>query len=238
MFCVPGIVFGGIEGVGPHFQVLRARTCFRRYRGHRVPFSCFARPDLFSAVPKASCPFYMFCAPVLFFGGTEGVVSRFQVLCARTCFQQYRGRSVPFSSFARPDLFSAITRASGPVLMFCAPILIFGGTEGADTHFLILRAQTHFGGSEGVGIRFHVFRARPCFRRYRGRRHQFSCIARPDSVSTVPMASCPVFMFCAPGLVFGGTEGGMSRFHVLRARTRFRLYRGRQLPFLSFARSD
>jgi hypothetical protein len=42
----------------------------------------------------------------------------------------------------------------------------------------------------------------------------FSCFVRPDSFSTVPGALGPVFMFCAPGLMFGGTEGVESRFHV------------------------
>jgi hypothetical protein len=45
-------------------------------------------------------------------------------------------------------------------------------------------------------------------------------------------------MFCAPGLSFGGTKGVGSRFHDLRARTRFRRYRGRQVPFSGFARPD
>jgi hypothetical protein len=34
----------------------------------------------------------------------------------------------------------------------------------------------------------------------------------------------------APGLVLGGTEGVRSRFHVLRSRTRFRRYRGCRVP--------
>jgi hypothetical protein len=60
MFCAPGVVFGGNKGVG-------------------VPFSCFALPDSFSAVPRASGPVFMFCVPGLIFGGTEGVGSRFDV---------------------------------------------------------------------------------------------------------------------------------------------------------------
>jgi hypothetical protein len=35
-FFAPVLVFGGTEGVGSRFQVLRARTRFRRYRGGRV----------------------------------------------------------------------------------------------------------------------------------------------------------------------------------------------------------
>jgi hypothetical protein len=77
--------------VGSCFQVLRARTRFRRYRQCRVPFSCFALPDMFSAVQRASSPVFMLCAPGLIFYGTEGVGFRFLVLRARTRFRWYRG---------------------------------------------------------------------------------------------------------------------------------------------------
>jgi hypothetical protein len=230
-FYAPRLIFDGTEGFGSCFLVLRARNRFRRYRGRRVPFSCFARPDLLSVVPRASAPVFMFCMPGLGFGCTEGVSSRFHILRARTRFLRYRGRRVPFSCFERPDSFSAIPRASTSVFMFCAPGLVFSGTEGFRSRFLILRARNRF-------------------RRYRGSRVPFSCFARHDSFSAVPRASAPVFlfcapgpisavpralvpifMFCAPGLVLGGTEGIGTRFHVLRARTRFRRYRGRRLLF-------
>jgi hypothetical protein len=142
MFCVPGLVFGGTEGVRSRFHVLRSRTRFRRCRGRRVPFSCFAFPDSFSVVSKAL-----------------GLVLMF--FRARTRFRRYRGRQLQFSSFVRPDSFSAVLRASRPDFMFCASGLVFGGTE-------------------GVGSRFHVFRARTRFRRCRGRRVPFSCFALPD----------------------------------------------------------
>jgi hypothetical protein len=45
-------------------------------------------------------------------------------------------------------------------------------------------------------------------------------------------------MFCAPGLVFGGTVGFLSRFHVLRTRTHFERYQGRHVPFSCFALPD
>jgi hypothetical protein len=198
---------------------LPARTNFRRYRGSRVPFSSFARPDSFLTVSRASGLVLKFCAPVLIFGGIEGFGSRFHVLRARTRFRRYRGRQVPFSSFASPDSFSAVPRASVPVLKFCASRLVVSGTEGIGTRFLVLRARNHFEVTEGVGLHFHVWRALTHFRRYLGRRH-------------------PIFLFCAPGLVFGGTEGVGSRFQVLRARTRFRRYRGRRVPFSSFAPPD
>jgi hypothetical protein len=236
MFCAPGLVFGVTEGVGSRFHVLRARTCFRRYRWRRVPFLYFALPDMFSAVPKG--PVFMICAPRLVFVGTEGFRSRFQVLLSRTLFRRYRGRRVsfscftlpnsfstvsgrrlPFSCLARLDSLSAVPRASVPIFMFCAPGLFFDGIE-------------------GVVSSFHVLRSRTRFRRYRGRCVPFSYFARPDPVSGVPRVSGPVFLFCAPGHDFGGTDGVGSRFHVLHVRTHFRLYRWCRLPFSCFAIPD
>jgi hypothetical protein len=173
MICAPGLVFYGTERVGSRFHVLRARTSFRWYRGRRFTFSCFALPNSFSAVPRASCP---------------------------------------FSCFAPADSFSTVPRESGPVFTFCAPGLIFGGTE-------------------CVASRFHVLRDRTRFRRYRGRQVLFSFFAFPDSLSAVPRASGPFFKLCAHGLVFYGNEGVRSLIHVLRARTHFRRYRGRRIPF-------
>jgi hypothetical protein len=234
MFCAPELIFSGTEGVRSLFHLLRAHTRFLRYRGHRVPLSCFTRADSFSAVPRASGPvfmffapglvfyryrgrrapysrfalldsfsavprasgpFFMICAHGLVFCGTEGVGSRFHVLRSLTRFRQCRGRRVPFSCFTLPDSISAVPSASGPVFRFCAPGLIFGGTE-------------------GVGYLFHVLRSRIHFQRYRGRRVTFSCFTPPDSFSTVPRASGPVFTFYALRLVFGCTEGVASRFPV------------------------
>jgi hypothetical protein len=63
MFCAPRPILCGTECVESQFHVLRGRTHFRqnRGRGRRVLFSCFALLDSF-------------------FGGTEGVRSRFHVL--------------------------------------------------------------------------------------------------------------------------------------------------------------
>jgi hypothetical protein len=166
MFCAPGLIFDGTEDVGSRFHVLRSLTNFRRFRGHRVPFSCFARPDSFSVVPR---------------------------------------RLVPFSCFTLPDMFSAVPSASSPVFMFCVRRLISGGPEGDRSSFHVLRAQIRF-------------------RRYRGRRVLFSRFARSDSFSAVPKASGLVFIFFAPGHVLGGAEGVRSRFHVLRNWTCFRRY--------------
>jgi hypothetical protein len=239
------------------FLVLRVRTRFRRYRGRQVQFSCFARPDSFSTVPRTSCPVLKFCAPGLYFGSAEGVGSRFQVLRPRTRYRRYRGRRVPFLSFARPDSFSAVPRVSSPIFMFCTPGpistipralgpifmfcalgLIFCRTDGVHSCFHVLRAQTWFGGVEGVMSRFHILRNWIRFRWYRGRQLPFSCFARSDSFSAVPRASAHVFMFCALGIVFGCTEGIVSRFQVLRAPTHFGRYRRHWVPFSCFVLPD
>jgi hypothetical protein len=193
---MPGLVFGGSEGVRSRFNVLRARTHF---------------------------------------GGTEVVRNRFHVLRARARFRRFRGRRVPFSCFALPDTFSTVLRVSGPVLMFCAPGLVFDGSEGFGSRFHVLRARTYFGGKEGFGSRFHVLRSRTSFRRSPVCRVLFSCFALSDSFSAVPLVSGLDFVFCAPGFIFGGSEGVGSRFHVLLSRTRFRRFRGRRAPFSCFA---
>jgi hypothetical protein len=219
IFYVPGHVFGGTVGVGSRFQVLRSRTRSRWLRVRRVPFSRFTRSDSFSTVLRASGAVFKFCAPGLIFAGTDGVGSRFHILRTRTHFRGYRGRRVPFSYFAWRDTFSTVLRASFAVFMFCALGLVFGGAE-------------------GVKCRFQVLRARTRFRRYRWRRVPFSCFKLPVSFLTVKWVSGPVFMFCAPILIFDGTEGVGSRFHVLRFWTRFRRCRGRQVPFSCFALPD
>jgi hypothetical protein len=336
MFCAPDLIFGGPEGDGFRFNVLRAGNNFRRYGGRRVPISCFALLESFLTVPSVSGPVFkyrgyqvplsFFCSPGLAFGSTEGIGSRFDVLRSASCFSRYRGRQVPFSSFALQDTFSTVPRASGPIFMFCVhgfvfgvprvsrPIFmfcalehVFGGTEGVQTRFHVLRSRTYFlrcrvrrvlfscfvrpglifDGPEGDGFRFHVLRAensfwwyggrrvpiscfarldsflaktrasapffdgigdvgsrfqvlraRTHFRRYRGRPVPFSCFALPDSFSAVPGVFGPVFMFCAPGHVFGGAECVGSRFHVLCARARFWRSQGRRVPFSCFARRD
>jgi hypothetical protein len=142
MFCAPVLVFGGTET--SLFHILRARTHFRRYRGRRVPFLRFVHSDSFLVVSWATGPTFMFCAAGQIFNGTEGSMSHFNVLRARTRFhvtrawtrfRPYRGRRVMFSCYARLDSFSGVTRASGPILMFCAPGLIFGGSEGDEPVF-------------------------------------------------------------------------------------------------------
>jgi hypothetical protein len=222
MFCAQGLIFGGAECVGSRFHVLRSRTHFRRYRGRRVPFSCFALPDSFWAVPKASGPIFMLCAPALVFGGTEGVGYRFHVLRSRTSFRRYRGRGVPISCFVLRDSFSAVPRATGPFFLFCALGIVFGSSEGVGTIFMFCSPGLFFGGTEGIGSRFHVLRSRNRFRWYRVRRVSFSSFALPESFSEVLGALGPFFMFCALGIIFGRAEGVGSRFRVLRSKNRFR----------------
>jgi hypothetical protein len=221
MFCAPGLIFGGTEGVGSRFHVLRSQTRFRQYGGRRVPFSCFALPNSFSTVRRASGPVFVFCVPGLIFGGIDGFRSRFHILPARTRFRRYGGRRVQFSCFARSDSFSAVPRASDPVFLFCVLGLVFGGTEGVGSRYHVLRVRTRFS-TEGVGSRFHILRSRTRFQLFRWLQVPFSYFAPPDSFSSVRRASGSFFMFCAPELIFGGTEGVRSRFHVLRAQTRFR----------------
>jgi hypothetical protein len=254
----------------------------------RVPFSCFVHPDSFSTVSRATGPVFMFCAPGLVSGSTEGVTSRihvwrsrhvfdstegvrfrfqvfhpqscfwwyrghnpFHVLRARTHFRLYRGRQLWFSCYARPDSFSAVPRASGLVLMFCAPGLIFGGAECVGSRFHVLRPESFsvvprashpvfmFSAvprSSGLVFMFcapgHVFGG---LEGVGPRKVPFSCFALPDLFSSVPRESGPIFIIYAPGHIFGGTEGVSSRFHILRSRTRFRRRRVRRVPFSCFA---
>jgi hypothetical protein len=190
MFCVASLVFGGNEGVEYHFHVLRFWTHFRWYRGRLVPFSYFALPDSFTEVWRALGPFLMFCAPRLFFGSTESVGSRFHVLCSLTHFRRCRVRRVPVPCFAHPNSFSTVLRASGPIFMFYAPGLIFGGVDGI---FMFYAPRVPFscfkltksfsavprvgpvfifstlglvvGGTEGVGYRFLFLRSQTRFPR-------------------------------------------------------------------------
>jgi hypothetical protein len=154
----------------------------------------------------------MFRGSELVYGRTEGVRSSFHVLRVRNFIRWHRGRWVSFSCFVRPDSFLAVPRASDPVFILCALGLFFGGVECVGSHFNVLRARTYFW-------------------RYRGRGVSFSCFVSPDLFSAVPTTSSPIFMLCAPELIFGGTEGVGSRFHVLRARTHFLRYRGRRVLF-------
>jgi hypothetical protein len=181
-----------------------------------------------------SGPVFKFCAHRLVFVGTEGVGSRFHVLRARARFKRYRGCRVPFSNFALHDSLSAVPWASVPVFMFCAPGLVFGCTEGVRSRFHVLRTRTRLRPYRVCRVPFTCLALPDSFSTVTRRRVPFSYFTRPYSFSIVPRASGPVFMFCASALIFCGTEGVGSRFHVLRAQTRFRLYLRRRAPFSFF----
>jgi hypothetical protein len=198
----------------------------------------FCASDSFSAVPRVTGPVFMFCAPGLVFGGTEGVGSRFHVMCSRTSFRRCRRRRLPFSCFARLYSFSTEPRASAPDFMFCAPGLRRRYRGHRVLFLMFCMPGLIFDEIEGVGSHFHVLRSRTHFRRYRGRRFPISYFASPYTFSAELRALGPVYMFCAPGLVFGSTERVGSRFHVLRCQTCFRRYRGRRAPFSCFALPD
>jgi hypothetical protein len=237
-FFVPVHISGGTEGVGSRFHVLRFRTRFRRFRGCRLPFSCFALPNSFPVVPRASGHVFMFCVPVLAFGGTEGVGPRFHVLHPLNRFQRYRERLLLFSCFALSDVFLAVRRAYAPFFIFAFPDSFSAVPWASVPVFMFCSPELDFGGIYAVGSRFNFLCSRTLFRRCGGRHVPFSCFALPDSFSTVLRVSGPFFMFCVPVLFFGGTEGVGSRIHVLRAQTHFRGYRRRRVTFSSFALLD
>jgi hypothetical protein len=112
---------------------------------------------------------FMLYATGLIFGGTEGAISNFHILCFGTHFWLYLGCRVQFSCFVLHDSFSTVPRASGPDFMFCAPGYFFVGTEGAGSSFHVLLSRTCLGGTAGAGSSLYVLRFRPRFRRYRGR---------------------------------------------------------------------
>jgi hypothetical protein len=205
LFCAPGLIFDDTEGVRSRFHVLRSRTCFRLYRVRLILFSCFLLLDMFSAVPRASGPVFMFCAAKLVFGGTGGVVSRFIVLRARTRLRRYRRRRVWFSCFSLPGSFSAVKGASGPVFLFCACATLF------------------------YEVRNAAWGAMGCGRRTR---RSLLSVHFPllDMFSAVPRASVPVFIFYAPEFIFDGTGGVIFPFIILRTWTRLRRYRRRRVP--------
>jgi hypothetical protein len=137
MFCAPGLIFGSSQGVESRFPILRSRTHFRRYRGRLVPFSCFACPDSFSAVRRASRTVFLFCAPEIVFA---------VLWVSGTIFL-----------FCAPRIVFAVPRASGPVFMFCAHFIVLGGTEGVGSRFHVLRYRNRFWRCLGPRAPF------PCF---------------------------------------------------------------------------
>jgi hypothetical protein len=227
MFCALKLIFGGNEGVWSRFHVLRSINRFGRYRGRRVPLSYLALPDSFSAIPRAPCFVFMFCAPGPILSGSEGVISRFYVLRSRTRFYVLCSKPV------RAEL-----RAPSPIFMFDATGPVSGGIEGAESNFHVSRSPPHFPQYLGRRVPFSCFSLPDTFSAVQGRRVPFSCFALPNTFWAVSRVSGPVLMFSAPELIFNGTEGASCRFHVLRSRTRFRLYQDRSMPLSSFVLPD
>jgi hypothetical protein len=147
----------------------------------------------------------MFCVSGLIFGGTVGVGSGFHVLLTQSHFRRRRSH------------FHVLRSRT-----------IFDDAEGVVSRFHVLLLDS-FSAVRGCRSRFHVLRSRTRFRRYRELRVPFSCFALPDSFSIIPRVSAPVFMFCGPGLIFGGSEGVGSRFSRCQ---------GRWVPFSCFALLD
>jgi hypothetical protein len=68
MFCPLELIFDYTDGVDPVFMFCALGLIFGGTEGLRSRFSNFARPDSFSAVPRASGPVFIFCALGLVFG--------------------------------------------------------------------------------------------------------------------------------------------------------------------------
>jgi hypothetical protein len=185
MFCALKLVLGGIEGVGSHFHVLHSRTRFGRYRGRLVQFSYFTLLYSFLTVPMASGPIFMFCAQGLVLGGTKGVTSHFNVLLPGLIFSSTEGARVPFSCFAFPVSCLAEPMTPGPIFRFCAPVLVFGGTVGAESRFHVLRPRTHFRRYRGRWVPYPCFALMCSFSAVPWGRVLFSSFALPDSFSAV-----------------------------------------------------
>jgi hypothetical protein len=162
-FCALRLIFGGTEGAGSIFHILRSWTRFRRYRGCQALFSCFVLPDSFSAVPRASGSLFMSCAPELVFSSTEGTCPIFMFCVPGLIFGGTEGARSTFH--ALPNLFSAVPMALGP--LFMRSQTHFGRYRGRRIHFSCASGLI-FDDTEGVGSTFNVLRFRTCFRRYRG----------------------------------------------------------------------
>jgi hypothetical protein len=194
-----------------HFHVLHSWTHFWQNRGRRVPYSCFALPFPFWAVPRVSGPVFMLCAARFVWGGTELVKSCFYVLCSRNYFRRYRGRRVPFLCFALSHSFSTVPRTLGTDCMICVLGLIFGGPTASGPVFKFCAPRLFFDDTNGIGSRFLFF-------------------------STEGVRSC--FHVLRSRTFLGGFEGAGPRFHDLRYRNRLGMYQGWWVPFLSFALPD
>jgi hypothetical protein len=207
IFCAPLLIFGGTENTGSYFNVMRSLTHFGRYRGRQVQFLCFVLSDSFWDVPRASGSIFMFCATKLIFGGTEGLGSRFHVLCSRTHFKRYRGSRVLFLWFALVGLFWGILIAccAAP----CSAVLAPFDTRG-DSYFTNLKGPPV--NPTAVG------RVAACR----------SCAAQQTIAIlfwAIPRASGPIFMLCRAADLFSAVPSvsGLVLLFLL-SRTHSRRY--------------
>jgi hypothetical protein len=163
MFCASVLIFSGTDDAQSSFHVLPPGLIFGGTKDIGVSFLCFAIPDSFWAVPRASgsvfifCAFglifdstdgarfsFMFCASGLIFDGIEGAGSQFYFLRSRTHFGRYQGHQSRFLICALLNSIWAVSWASGQVFIFCAVKLIFDSTEGVWSRFQILLFRTRF----------------------------------------------------------------------------------------------
>jgi hypothetical protein len=140
----------------------------------------------------------------------------------------------------------AVLRASGPIFRFCTPGPISGGIESAEYNFHVSHSRNHFRRYRGRRVPFSYFALPDSFSFFalldsflivRGRRVR-KCFALPNPFWAVPRAPSPIFKFCVPELVLGGTKGVGSSFLVLRSQTHFRRYRRRHVSFSYFVLPD
>jgi hypothetical protein len=120
IFRATGLIFGSTEGVSCSFHFERYQTHFQRYRGCRVLFSCFALPESFSALLRAPCPVFMFCAPELIVVSTMSIGCNFHVFRSKFIFDGAEGARFSFH--------------------FYATGLVFGGSEDTGYRFHVVRA--------------------------------------------------------------------------------------------------
>jgi hypothetical protein len=190
MYCAPELIFDGTDRVGSRFHVLRARTRFRRYEVRRVPFTCFARPDSFSAVPRAAVPFscfalpdlfpavpkvsgpdYMFCALGLIFGGVVCVESLFHVLRACSRFKGYRGVESRIHLLCAGTRFRRYRGRQILFSCFARPHSFSAVPRASGLVLMFCSLGLVFDCIEDVGSRFHVLHSLTRFLVMRARIH-------------------------------------------------------------------
>jgi hypothetical protein len=140
---------------------------------------------------------------------------------------------VQFSCFA----LLAISRAPGPVSMFCAPRLILCGTRGIRSSFSCFAQLESFSAISRALCPILMFCTPRLVLGVLGaprlvlgvQGSNFHVLRNQNSFSTVSRAPFAIFKFCGPRPVFGGKEGVVSNLEVLRSQTHFGRYEGRRV---------